>query len=327
MQYLLLFLLSFPLLAGRVRVYVANSAGDNVSVIDPHTNKVAGEIKVSNNPHGIVPSPDKSRFYVSSETDNVLDVVDRKTSKILRRVPIGKRPNNVAITPDGRRVYVCIREESWVDIVDTASLEKVKSVPVGRNPHNVYVTPDGRCMIATSMGDNKLTGIDIKTEEPAFEIPLDGVPRPVAIEGESNGEPRRLFVQLSDLHGFAVVDFAARKVVDKVMLPDGPTGAKPLIPRTFSHGIGITPDKKTLWVTSLLDNSVSAFSLPGLKLLGTTPVGRGPDWLTFTPDGARCYVSNAGSDSVSVIDIATRKELTRIPVGKVPKRIIAVELP
>jgi len=49
--------------------------------------------------------------------------------------------------------------------------------------------------------------------------------------------------------------------------------------------------------------------------------------MTFTPDGARCYLSNAGSDSVSVLDVALRKELTKIAVGKVPKRILAVELP
>jgi YVTN family beta-propeller protein len=324
---LLGFLLAFPLVAGTVRIYVANSNGDNITIIDPVINKVCGEIKVSRNPHGIVPSPDKSRFYISSESEDVLDVVDRASGKILRRVPLGRRPNNVAITPDGTRVYVCIRQESWVDIIDTHSLEKVKSVPVGHNPHNVYCTPDGRWMIATSMGDNKLTAINIKTEKPEFEIPLPGVPRPLAIEAGSHGVPQRLFVQLSNLHGFAVVDFASRKVVDKVLLPDGPPGARPLIPQTFSHGIGIAPGQKTLWVTSLLDNSVSVFSLSDLKRLGTIPVGRGPDWLTFTPDGRRCYVSNAGSDSVSVLNVASRKELARIPVGKIPKRIIAVELP
>ena len=142
-------------------------------------------------------------------------------------------------------------------------------------------------MIATSMGDHKLTAINIQTEEPEFEIPVGGIPRPVAIEAGPGGMPRRLFVQLSDLHGFAVVDFAARKVVDKVLLPDAPSGAIPLIPRTFSHGIGIAPDGRTLWVTSLLDNSVSVFSLPDLKRLDTVPVGRAPDWLTFTPDGKR----------------------------------------
>ena len=282
---------------------------------------------MSKNPHGIAVSPDKSRFYVSSESENVLDIVERTSGKMLRRVPIGERPNNVAITHEGRRVYVCIRGESWVDIVDTTSMEKVKSVPVGRGPHNVYLSTDRKTMIATSMGEDKLTAIDTKSEEPLFAIPMGGVPRPLAIDGKSGSEPRRPFVQLSDLHGFAVVDWATRKVVDKITLPDGPQGARPLIPRTFSHGIGIAPDGKTLWVTSLLDNSVSVFSMPDLERLATVPTGRGPDWLTFTPDSKRCYVSNAGSDSVSVVDVASHKELTRIPVGKMPKRIITVELP
>jgi YVTN family beta-propeller protein len=323
----LIFLLALPLAASSVRIYVANSAGNNITVIDPVANKAVGDIKVSNNPHGIVSSPDCSRFYVSSETDNVLDVVQRSSSTVIRRVPIGKRPNNVAITQDGRRVYICIREQSWVDIVDTASLEKVKSVPVGKNPHNVYATPDGKHMIATSMGENKLTVIDTATEQPEFAIPVGGVPRPLTIDARPDGTITRLFVQLSNLHGFVVVDYNAKVVIDKVVLPDAPPGAQPLIPNTFSHGIGIAPDHKTLWVCSLLDNSVSVYSMPTLHRMATIPVGKGPDWLTFTPDGSRCYISNAGADSVSAIDVALRKELARIPVGKVPKRIISVALP
>ena len=327
MKFLLPLALAAPLLASSVRVYVTNSAGDNVTIIDPATNQVAGEIKVSKNPHGIVLSPDKSRFYVSSEGDNVLDVVDRASGKMLRRVPIGTRPNNIAITPDGRRVYVCIRQESWLDVVDTASMEKVKCIPVGLYPHNVYCTPDGQRMIATSMGDKKLTVVNIKTEKPEFEIPTNGVPRPVAIESAPDHSIRRLFVQLSNLHGFEVIDYPTRKIVSQVQLPKAPENAQPLIPMTFSHGMAITPDGKTLWVTSLLTNSVSVFSLPELKLQTTIPVGNGPDWLTFLPDGTRAYLSNAGSDSVSVLDVATRKELKRIAVGKTPKRLIAVELP
>jgi YVTN family beta-propeller protein len=325
MRALLLFLTAASLWAAPFRIYVANSDGDNISVIDPASNTVIGDIKVSANPHGIVSSPDKSRFYISSESKDVLDVVDRRTGKIIRSVPLGRRPNNVAITPDGKRVYVCIRQESWVDIVDTASLEKVKSVEVGRGPHNVYCTPDGKYMLATSMEENKLTAIDIKTEKAAFEIPVGGVPRPLVIEAGADHTPVRLFVQLSNLHGFAVVDYASRKVTDRILLPDAPAGARPLIPQTFSHGIGIAPDGKTLWVNSLLDNSVSVYSLPALERLSTTPVGHGPDWLTFTPDNQRCYVSNAGSNSVSVLDVATHRELTKIPVGKIPKRIICTD--
>ena len=48
-------------------------------------------------------------------------------------------------------------------MVDTASMEKIKSVPVGKYPHNVDMSPEGKWMIATSMGENKLTAIDIVT--------------------------------------------------------------------------------------------------------------------------------------------------------------------
>ena len=324
MRALLVLLPLLTLTAAPVRIYVANSDDDHITVIDPATPKVLEDIKVSPNPHGIVSSPDKTRFYISSESKDVLDVLDRRTNKIIRSIPLGRRPNNVAITRDGRRVYVCIRQETVVAIVDTASLEVVKRVEVGHGPHNVYLTPDGKYMLATAMDDRKITAIDVQTEKPVFEIPTGGVPRPVAID-PLQGAPQRLFVQLSNLHGFAIVDYATRKVTRRILLPDGPPGAKPLIPETFSHGIGIAPDSQTLWVDSLLDNSVSVFSMPDLQRLATIPVGHGPDWMTFTPDSKRCFVSNAGSNSVSVLDVATRKEITRLPVGKVPKRIICTD--
>lgn len=324
-QWLVPALITIQLAASPVRIYVANSDDDKVTIIDPSIDRVVGQIAVSPNPHGIVPSPDGARFYVSSESRDVLDVIDRATATIIRSVPIGTRPNNLAITSDGGRVFVCIRGESRVDIVDTGSLRKIKSVPVGKGPHNIYRTPDGRHMIATSMDEKKLTVINVQTAEPEFEIPVGGVPRPLAIDAGPDGAIRRLFVQLSNLHGFAVVDYGSRRIVDRVLLPDAPPGARPLIPETYSHGIGISPDHRTLWVTSLLDNSVSVFSMPELRRMATIPAGRGPDWMTFTPDGKRCYVSNAGSNSVSSIDTAALREMTRIPVGKVPKRIIAAD--
>ena len=91
------------LLAGSERIYVNNSGGADISVIDPATNSVTGVIKVSKHPHAILASLDKSLLYVTSEEEDVLDVVDLATSRVIHRVPLGRRPNNLAITPDGRR--------------------------------------------------------------------------------------------------------------------------------------------------------------------------------------------------------------------------------
>ena len=97
-----------------------------------------------------------------------------------------------------------------------------------------------------------MTVIDQKTEEPAWTLFQEGV-RPMAFETNADGSTKRIFVQLSDFHGFAVVDFAQRKEVARIELPNdvppekvdkGPFNASP------SHGLGVAPDGKTLWVTS-----------------------------------------------------------------------------
>src|SRR6185295_12699168 len=103
-------LLALPLAAGSVRILQTNSAGDNVSVIDPVTNKVVGEIAGIEVGHGAAAAPDGSHIYVSDEADNTLDVVEGKTLKVTNRIPLSGHPNNIAISRDGRRVYVSIRE-------------------------------------------------------------------------------------------------------------------------------------------------------------------------------------------------------------------------
>ena len=75
-----------PASAGTVRIYITNSAGDSIHVIDPATNKVVQEIKDFVGAHGIDFSPDGSRVYVTNEETETLDVLDRKTGKLIKKV-------------------------------------------------------------------------------------------------------------------------------------------------------------------------------------------------------------------------------------------------
>ena len=72
-----------PATADTVRVYVTNSAGDSIHVIDPATNKVVQVIKGIEGAHGIGFSPDGARVYASNEADTTLDVFDRKSGKLI----------------------------------------------------------------------------------------------------------------------------------------------------------------------------------------------------------------------------------------------------
>jgi YVTN family beta-propeller protein len=102
--------------------------------------------------------------------------------------------------------------------------------------------------------------------------------------------------------------------------------------------MGVAPDGKTLWVTSITANGVFAYSLPELRLLGfaalpelrlpgRSPISAVPNWVSFTPDSRLLYISNAGARSVSAIDTRTLKSVATIPVGEVPKRINTLVLP
>jgi YVTN family beta-propeller protein len=152
--------------------------------------------------------------------------------------------------------------------------------------------------------------------------------RPMAFETNPDGSTKRMFVQLTEFNGFAVVDFATHKEVTRIELPKLGPGKKPVLEGgNASHGLVVSADGKKLVVDSRLNSAVYVYSLPELELLGAVDVGRAPDWVTLTPDGRTAYVANAGSNSVSVVDLVALKEVTRIPVGQVPKRNITVVLP
>jgi YVTN family beta-propeller protein len=317
-----------------VRIYVTNSAGDSVHVVDPATNKVVQVFKGPEAMHGIAFAPDGSRIYVSNEHDRTLDVFNREDGKLIKQVKLSDRPNNIAVSKDGRIAVGIARGSGALDIVDPKTLELRATIPVNGRLHNVYVTRDSKYVVAGSIPNKVMTVIDLDKEQVAWELQLDKGVRPMAIESNPDGSPKRIFAQLSDLNGFAVVDFAARKEVARIMLPKTTATFEtdPGRDTSPSHGIGVSPDGKTLWVTSIPNNSVFVYSLADLKQLGEValPVvkipGREqissvPNWVTFTPDGKTIYISNAGMRSVTAIDTASMTVKAVVPVGEVPKRI------
>ena len=316
--------------SGRVVIVQTNAAGDNIHLIDPATNTIVGEIGGIEVNHGAAASPDGSRFYFTNEANHTLDIVDGRTRKGTHAIPLSGRPNNVAIGRDGRRVYVAIvSPPGGVDVIDAGSARNVKTVATRGGVHNTFMTPDSRHVVAGSIVGRNLTVIDAQTEEPLWSLFFNDGVRPIAFERNADGSTKRMFVQISLFHGFAVVDFAQRKEVARITLPDVPPEQRHLdtLQGSPSHGIGVAPDNNTLWVCSKVNSHIYGYSLPDLKLLGGVHVGDHPDWLTFTPDSKRVYVANAGSNSVSAVDIATRKEIARIAVGQVPKRNITAVLP
>ncbi|SRR5258708_2514498 len=84
------------------------------------------------------------------------------------------------------------------------------------------------------------------------------------------------------------------------------------------HGLGYSPDSKTVAVVSVASNSVTLIDTETNAVKGTIYVGRSPHEAFFTPDGRELWVTVRGEDYVSVIDPVAMKETRRIQLANGP---------
>jgi YVTN family beta-propeller protein len=308
--------------AGSMRLFVTNSLGDDITVIDLATLKPVQTIKVGEQVHGVCAPADARVLYVTIESEKNLKTVDARTGRILGAVPLTGRPNECASTPDGRFVGVPIRDGNSVDIVDMTAKKVVKTLPV-KEPHNCYNSGTNDELWVSSMGGHEIDRIDLHKMEYSARVPVGGIPRPYAISKDES----TLYTAITNLHGFEIASIPQRKVTATVNLPPAPPLNCPLEVNTPTHGLELTPDGRRLWATSLADGLVYAYDIAARKVVGHVAVGKCPNWITFSPDGKYGAVSNSDSNDASIIDAATLKEVARVPVGKGPKRLLAVDVP
>src|SRR5579872_4353339 len=290
-------------MAGSNLLYVTNSLGDDITVIDLNGFKTVATLKVGEHVHGICAPADGRRLYVTIESEKNLKSIDTATGKIVDTIPLTGRPNQCASTPDGRFVGIPIRDGDSVDVVDMTARKVVKVLPV-KMPHNCFNAGSNDNLYVSGMGEDEIDVIDLKKMAYSAKVPIKGIPRPYAITHDE----KTMFVALTDVHGFAVVDIPAKKESSRVELPPAPASTCVLEPHTPTHGLTLSPDDKKLWVTSLGDNRMYVYDVAAHKVSGFVKTGACPNWIAFSPDGKYAAVSNSADDDASIYDTATLKE-------------------
>jgi YVTN family beta-propeller protein len=307
----------------RQKLYVTNSAGNDVTVVDVATNKPIGKIEVGLHPHGIaVPaSQDVVLVTIEGTKPGELVWIDPHTDKVTKRMPIGPAPNQLAVTPDGKFAYIPVSDGHY-EVIDLAKEKIIERIFTGGRPHNTLCSPDGKRMYLAPMGNpKKVTIVDVATHKPIGVIPFSNVVRPVALTNDE----KRLFAEVDGLVGIEMADVSKRKMIERVpadLSPENKTKA------SRSHGLGIRPDQKEIWECDVEHMEVHIYDITGErpKQVATVPMGGRVYWLTFSPNGKYCYVSVRSRNETAVVDTATREIVARIPAGKEPKRLLVVTL-
>lgn len=118
----------------------------------------------------------------------------------------------------------------------------------------------------------------------------------------------------------SVTDPVDNKLLGVIRLGDpAPGNFSPLYRgQVLVHGMGFSPDHRTLAIVSIGSNSVSFIDTATNAVKHTTYVGRSPHEAFYTPDGKEVWVTVRGENYVSVLDAATFAEKTRITTPNGP---------
>jgi YVTN family beta-propeller protein len=118
----------------------------------------------------------------------------------------------------------------------------------------------------------------------------------------------------------SVIDPSTNKLVGVIRLGDpAPGSLSPLYKgQLLVHGLGYSPDSKTVAVVSVGSNSVTLIDTATNRVKGTVYVGRSPHEAFFTQDGRGLWVTVRGENYVSVIDPVEMKEIRRIEMADGP---------
>jgi DNA-binding beta-propeller fold protein YncE len=261
-----------------------------------HPNKKPSNVK------GIAVSVTLNSVYIS--TLESLQRIDLASGKITWEKFMPEGCDRMSISPDGKTMYLPSLENKYWYVVDCATGEITKKIPGFIRSHNTVFGPSGNHVYLDDIGSPWLKVADTKTNAVTGKVgPFGNFIRPFTI----NGAETRVYVTVDSLLGFEVGDLKTGKVLDRILVEGWETGR---VRRhgNPSHGIGLTPDEKEIWLCDGFNMRLHVFSAtPPYQQLTTIPLQDMPGWVTFSIDGKYAYPSSG-----EVIDVKTRKILTTL---------------
>jgi len=118
----------------------------------------------------------------------------------------------------------------------------------------------------------------------------------------------------------SVIDPATNTLLGVIRLGDqSPANLSPLYKgQLLVHGMGFSPDHRTIGVVSIGSNSVTFIDTATNAIKNVTYVGRAPHEAFWTPDGKEIWVTVRGENYIDVLDGRSYQEKMRITVPSGP---------
>jgi YVTN family beta-propeller protein len=260
------------------RLYVDNTYGDTLTVIDPRSGKATGSIPVTD-PYNLYFTPDGSKAIVVAERYRRLDFRDPHTWALIKSLPMpGKGVDHLDFSADGSYLLATTEFSGHLVKVDVNTMEVVANMSLGSLPIDVKVAPDGAVFYVSDQGRNGVFVVDpLAMKELAF------VPTGKGAHGLFVSRDARSLYVSNRLGGtISVIDFATRNVTATWDIGGSP------------DMIQLSPDGLQLWASGRFSSAVYVVDTTTGRLMRTIQVGREPHGLTYFPQPGRFSIGHNG---------------------------------
>jgi DNA-binding beta-propeller fold protein YncE len=270
-------------------------------------------VKRIHTPESMAKSPDnmkgicacaatKRLYFTTTKKLYCLDLVTEKTLWE-KALPLGC--DRMSITPDGKALYVPSFEKDIWNVVDGATGDLLATIEPKSGAHNTVVGLDGSKMYLAGLKSPLLTIADAKTHKATTTCgPFSASIRPFTV----NSAQTLCFVNVNELLGYEIGELKSGKKLHRVEV-DGYKKGPVKRHGCPSHGIGLTPDEREIWICDASNSRLHVFDiteLPG-KQTHSIALREQPGWVTFSLDGKWAYPSTG-----EVIDTKSKKIVTAL---------------
>jgi len=253
------------------------------------------------NVKGVCASAATGRLYVTTLTH--MTCLDLVTEKVLWERAYERGCDRMSLSPDGRVIYLPSLEGPHWHVVDALSGEVIRKLVVNSKAHNTVYGADGKRVYLAGLGSPFLNVAETEGHTLTPPVgPFSAAIRPFTV----NRAQTLAFVNVNDLLGFEIGDLRTGKMLHRVEVAGYQKGP---VKRHGcpSHGVGLTPDEREVWVVDAFNERVHVFDATRMPPAQgpSIPLRDQPGWVTFSLRGDYAYPSTG-----DVIETRTRRIVT-----------------
>jgi YVTN family beta-propeller protein len=308
------------------RVYTADQNSNTVSVINPVTNTLVGQIRLGNprpdvlsplykgeiNVHGLGFSPDHKTLIAVSNGSNAATFIDTATNKVKGTAYVGRSPHEGFFTPDGKEAWIVVRGENYLSVIDPRTFKETGRVQTTSGPGMVIFNPNGKYAYVCNSFNPVFEIVDVAKHKVIKKVDVVSPFSPFLV---MTPDVKEIWLTHKDVGKITRVDAQKMEVIgvfDTGFITNHVHFAK-------------TPSGAFAYVTVGGENVVKVFTLDAApKLAATIPVGALPHGIWPSDDGSRMFIGLENGDAVDVIDTAKNTVIANILIGQAPQALVYV---